>query len=474
MIAYIIKVILCSGVLLLAYKLLLEREKMHLFNRLYLLCTLLLSFIIPLITFSSYSIALADAENALPYIERFTSYADVQQPAEVSNTNYTSLILLTVCISISVLLLLLFLLKLKIILAKIRISPVIPYDTAKLVLINEDITPHSFLNSIFISKAAYQNGDIEKEILVHELSHIQQKHSFDILLIEVLQALFWMNPFLLLYKKAIRLNHEFLADEAVLKTYDDTVRYQYLLIEKATKLPGAALASQFNYSITKKRFIMMTKTKSLRKALCSQVAVIPVLAVSILLFSTKQSSAQDTISHVTIKQREVPSSKEGVSQELLNEYEEIINKTKNEKGIPAYGKFSEADKQRLEAIFLKMSKEQQARQTVIFMPEVPPLPRVVPTAAQVNDWKNAKLYGLWINEKKVSNAELNKYSNTDFAQVFVSKLYGAAKKNAKYFYQVNLMTIEYYNAYYKQTIESGKKYFMGVRWNKVTAKEKVK
>jgi hypothetical protein len=337
-------------------------------------------------------------------------------------------------------------------------------------LINEDITPHSFLNCIFINKEAYQNGSIENEILVHESAHIQQKHSVDILMVEALQFVFWVNPFILLYKKAIQLNHEFLADEAVLKTCHDTVSYQYLLIQKANKQRGAALASQFNYSITKKRLIMMTRTKSIKKAFCRQIAIIPVLALSLFVFSTKQSLAQDTMGHVTLKKQEVPSTQEGVSQELLNEYEEIINKTKDEKGIPSYGKFSEADKKRLETIFLLMSKEQQAKQTVIFMPEPPPLPRVVPTAAQVNNWKNAKIYGLWINDKKVSNAELNKYGNTDFAQVFVSKLYGAAKKNVKYFYQVNLMTTEYYNTYYKQATESKKKYFMGMRWGKVQGK----
>jgi bla regulator protein blaR1 len=464
MIPYIIKVILCSGLFLLVYKLLLEREKMHQFNRLYLLSALLLSFIIPLITFSSFSTALPDAENILPGIEMFTNHAAVQQSTPVNITSYTTLIPQAVYAVISAILFLRLLIRLKIIFDKRRKCPVIPYSNSKIVLITEDITPHSFWNCIFINKKAYQNGSIENEILVHELSHALQKHSLDILLIEILQALFWINPFLFLYKKAIQLNHEFLADEAVLKNCGDTVSYQYLLIEKASKLPGAALASQFNYSITKKRLIMMTRTKSFKKVLCRQIAIIPVLAMSILLFSTKQSLAQDTLSHVTIKKQEVPSSKEGVSQELLNEYEEIINRTKDEKGIPAYGKFSATDKKRLETIFLLMSKEQQAKQTVIFMAEPPPLPRVVPTTAQLSAWKNEKIYGLWINDKKVSNAELNKYSNTDFAQVFVSKLYGAAKKNVPYFYQVNLMTAAHYDAYYKQTTESGKKYFMGVRW----------
>jgi bla regulator protein blaR1 len=472
MTSYIIKVILCSGLFLLVYKLLLEKEKMHRFNRLYLLATPLLSFVIPLISFSWYSAALPDTANLLPDFEMLTASANTLQSTSISNTNNAQLFWPVAYAVIAVFLLARLLLKLKSILVKSRNHPVIPYGSSKIVLIDEDITPHSFLNAIFINQSAYQNGGIEAEIMAHELAHIQQRHSWDILLAEFLQALCWINPFLYPYRKAIQLNHEFLADEAVLTTYDDVTRYQYLLIEKAAALPGAAFSSRFNYSITKKRLLMMTKTKSPVKVFLSKISVIPVLAISILVFSTKQIQAQDTPAYITLKKQQVPSTQEGVSQELLNEYAAIVDKTRDEKGQPSYVKFSEADKQRLETIFLKMSREQQAKQTVIFLPSPPPLPRTVPTAAQLNAWKNAKIYGVWINGKKVNNAALNKYRNTDFAQLNISKLYGAAKKNVPYFYQVNLMTTDYYDAYYKQTV-NGKKYFMAFRWGSPVVKEKM-
>jgi bla regulator protein blaR1 len=113
-----------------------------------------------------------------------------------------------------------------------------------------------------------------------------------------------------------------------------------------------------------------------------------------------------------------------------------------------------------------MSKDQQAKQIVIFSPAPPPLPRVVPSQTQIESWKNSKIYGLWINNKRVSNSELNKYQNTDFAQVFVSKLGKNTVNYGKHYYQVDLMTTEHYETYYKQTIESKKKFYMGIRMGK--------
>jgi hypothetical protein len=140
---------------------------------------------------------------------------------------------------------------------------------------------------LFLNKKEYENGNIEIEILIHENAHIQQKHSYDILLMEILQTVFWFNPVLFFYKKAIQLNHEFLADEAVINSSQNISSYQYLLINKANKNKTSNLTSQFNYSITKKRLIMMTKTKSVRNSLCRQIAIIPVVALSIFAFSIK-------------------------------------------------------------------------------------------------------------------------------------------------------------------------------------------
>jgi len=110
-----------------------------------------------------------------------------------------------------------------------------------------------------------------------------------------------------------------------------------------------------------------------------------------------------------------------------------------------------------------MSKEQQSKQIVTFIPGPPPFSKVVPTKGQIESWKNSKLYGVWINDKRVSNTELNNYQNSDFAHVFVSKLGKNCINYGKHYYQIDLMTINHYENYYKQLMSNKKKYYLTIR-----------
>ncbi|MEO7046986.1 MAG: M56 family metallopeptidase [Ferruginibacter sp.] len=460
MITYFIKIILCSGLFVSIYKILLENERMHRFNRFYLLASLVCSFIIPFITFTQYVQPLPVLENVLTNTISVSGHTNTQQIISHSEINYQLIIALTIYVTITTLLLFRFAFNLRSVLQRVATNPTIPFKKSKLILIKQSITPHSFLGYIFINTEDYKNGNIEKEILLHEFAHVQQKHSWDILFIEIIQIVFWFNPFVFLYRKALLLNHEFLADEAVINKYNDVSAYQYLLLEKASYQSSSFITSQFNYSITKKTLLMMTKTKSLKNALCKQLAIIPVLGIALFFFSTK-TIAQETRNFVSLKKTETPSTKEGITKEQLAEYETIVSKAKTDKGPRAWNKFSDADKSRLQTLFLLMSKEQQAQQIVVFVPAPPPAPKSTPTKKQLNAWKDSKIYGVWINEKRVSNSKLEKYINTDFSQFFVSKLEKNAINYGKHYYQVGLMTNEYYANYYKQAIESKEKYYMG-------------
>ncbi|HEX8332483.1 MAG TPA: hypothetical protein VF622_07650 [Segetibacter sp.] len=152
------------------------------------------------------------------------------------------------------------------------------------------------------------------------------------------------------------------------------------------------------------------------------------------------------------------STKEGISKELMAEYKSIVSKYVT-KGIEWWKIFekniSMEDKSRLEQIFKQMSTEQQSQQQVAFVKSPEPLKKVVPSDKEFNSWKTPNHYGVWIDGKKVNNTVLEKYQRTDFNQVAVSKLYGVAKKNKKYSYQVNLMTMNYYREYYELSIAKG-------------------
>ncbi len=154
----------------------------------------------------------------------------------------------------------------------------------------------------------------------------------------------------------------------------------------------------------------------------------------------------------------VGSTTKGVSQELMTEYSIIVSKydnTEKEWWKNFQKIISTEDWNRLEQIFKQMSLEQQAMQKVAFIKAPPPLKKVVPLDKEFNSWKSPNVYGVWIDGKKVGNAILNKYKSSDFDQVFVSKLYGVAKQNKKYSYQVDLMTKDYYRKYYEQSIAKG-------------------
>lgn len=355
--------------------------------------------------------------------------------------------------------------------SRIRGKSHIPYKGSRLILIEENLSPHSFLNWIFINRTAYEEGKIENEILWHEWTHIRQRHTIDLLILELITAFCWFNPFVFLYKRAIRLNHEFLADEGAIREFQDIPAYQHLLVDKTNQQPALAVSSQFIFLITKKRLVMITRHSSRRIAILKQAMVILVLVTVVFAFSSESTQAQETENTIQSQKKQTPKSKdtsrisqwtkyfeggtqEGVSDNLLAEYQGIINRNKTEdmswhdfrKNIPA------SDSKRREEIFMQMNLLQQKNQTVIFMKPIGPLPRVVPTQKQLENFKNPKNYGVWIDGKKVSNSALKKYVPKDFAQVYISKLLPGAKNARSYSYQVDLMTKDYYEAYYDRTM----------------------
>ncbi len=469
MTSYLIKAILASGLLLFGYRLLLEKGKLHRFKRIYLLLSLVLAFVIPLLNFTAYTPMLPITEAPITILADMVGTGSNDQAATPSTGNKDYLFLLLPYLAITGILLIRFIHNLRAILQKARRYPALPFADATIILLDQPVAPHSFLHYIFVHKAAYQNQQVENEILAHELTHVQQKHTYDVLAIEAVQAIFWFNPFIPFYKKAITLNHEFLADEAAIISYPNRGSYVQLLIANASKLPTTALTNPFSYLITKKRLIMITKSKSFKQAFWGQLGSILVLALAVVLFSNKVM-AQDSTVVPMVKQTATPFTTEGVSQDLLNEYAQIVATVKNEKGKPVYSKFTTADKDRLLAIYLGMSKTQQAQQVVVFLPTPAALPKTKPTQQQFESWKNPKLYGVWINNKKVSNATLNQYGHADFSQAFVSRLAKNLAANRKYQYQVDLMTNAYYDNYVADSKKQKTRYILGIRVNGVAGR----
>lgn len=264
-------------VFLVVYHVFLEREKMHVFSRFYLIGTLFFSLCVPFVSL--------DLISANEYAGQV--FSGRLQPMQIKATGRENLEWIGLIYSVGLLLFFVrFVRNLSGIYRRISSNRKIGFMGATLVVTSEKILPHTFLNYIFLNEEDHDRNRLQNELYTHELIHVRQKHTVDILLIEILQMLFWFNPLFFYYKKAIQMNHEFLADAGVLDSYDNVPNYQNLLLSIATGKTNC-LASNINYSLTKKRFVMMTKSTSKFTATLKKVAVFPVIAVVALISCEK-------------------------------------------------------------------------------------------------------------------------------------------------------------------------------------------
>ncbi|MGD9992241.1 MAG: TonB family protein [Salinivirgaceae bacterium] len=153
--------------------------------------------------------------------------------------------------------------------------------------IKADVVPFSFLNKIYVNPAKYTPEQLGK-IVAHERVHVRQQHTYDCLFYELLVVVFWFHPIVYKYRAAAKEVHEYLADQGALVSGISGEAYQKLLFEQATGLQFLKLANSFNYSLVKRRLIMLTKIKSSKWAKIRMLVVLPVLVGLLLMFACKQ------------------------------------------------------------------------------------------------------------------------------------------------------------------------------------------
>ena len=389
MIDFLIKSTLSLIVLISVYFLILENEKMAVFNRFYLLFSILFSFSVPFITIE----VLATPSNVILQEAVFRPENSVVTIADEAINYYQIIGWIVYGIGASFFLFR-FVKNINDITSRIKRNPIVKYNNSKLVLVDEKILPHTFLNTIFINKSDYENRNIEDELYTHELTHVTQKHTLDVLFIEIIKCFFWFNPILIFYKKAIQLNHEFLADEKVVNSYNNIPVYQSLLLSKANEKQPYYLASNLNYLVTKKRLIMMSKKTPISIAILKKVALTPVIA-GLIFFMCIESIAQEknSLNEISNKPEESYFSgvrfiyREGIKKELkINKlYEDLTDFEKN--------KFK---------LFLKSVNGN-------------PLEKKSPTKKELEGFKDSKKYAIWINDVHVPNKYLNNYITNDIA-----------------------------------------------------------
>ncbi|BDU26530.1 M56 family metallopeptidase [Flavobacterium sp. GSB-24] len=239
----------------------------------------------------------------------------------------------------------------------------------KFIDVNENIAPFSYFDYIVYNSSLYTPTELES-ILEHEKVHSDQNHTIDVLISRIFCILFWFNPIVWLYKKAILQNLEFIADREASKKINDKKAYQYTLLKITTHETCVAITNHFYQSLIKKRIVMLNKNQSSKKNYWKYYAVIPALGAFVLLFQI-ETIAQEK------KQNGLPS----ISKDTIKSSDETFKITKNTtdqelKDLPGKLKANHNidieisdvkrnTKKELTAIQIKVKSESGKKQTIV-------------------------------------------------------------------------------------------------------------
>ena len=149
------------------------------------------------------------------------------------------------------------------------------------------VLPFSFFKNIVYNKNQFSESELN-HIINHEKVHAKQYHSLDVMLIQLLSAVFWFNPFIWLYKKELQQNLEFIADKEAQTISNCEKSYQTLLLKASIPNYQLVLANNFYNSLIKKRIVMLHKSKSSKLNVWKYALILPVLAVFLMSANTKE------------------------------------------------------------------------------------------------------------------------------------------------------------------------------------------
>lgn len=302
---YLGKVMLCSGILLGYYWLFLRNRRFHHYNRFYLQATLLFSVILPFIRIPVWNKP-QNPVNQVMYqtLEVLTvNYGEedgLQTGPDTMAKLFTLENMLYLVYAVGVMVLLWALIRSLLYIRKI--SNKYPFERIgelKFFTTREPNTPFSFFRSIFWNNDLAFNSRDGQQIFRHELFHVQQKHSTDIILTETITAFFWFNPFFHLLKKELKAIHEFLADQYAIS---DSDRYAYaeLLVLQTLKAKQVSITNHFFQNHIKRRIAMITNNQSTRSSYRSRLMALPLLAIvfcTVALYAQRSTNALRNINY---------------------------------------------------------------------------------------------------------------------------------------------------------------------------------
>lgn len=274
-IAYIAKVIICSGIFYGYYHIALRNNRFHQWNRYYLLLCAALSLIVPMIRIPLSFTPEESAQSIYVYpitLREQVFTAKVEQ--DVLQINWMAWIYGGVIV-LCLLRLAFSYWKILRIIYRSKVEFIKPY---RFVFSEHISAPFSFFRYIFLHQQMNADTPKGRQMLQHEMVHVQEKHSLDKLLMECITALCWINPFFHLMKRELALVHEFIADKKAVKE-GDVADYAETILQMALQTNHTlSMTNNFLQHPIKRRIFMLTQSRKLRFSYLRRLMILPIAA----------------------------------------------------------------------------------------------------------------------------------------------------------------------------------------------------
>ena len=274
---YDAKVAVLIVVFYMFYRLMLSRETFHKVNRGVLLLTAVASFVLPLCVITMHKTVTLEA---VPTVSVGDLQMEIAEETEPEVWQIVLPIIFIIGVAVTLGHTLTSILKVMLLIQKSERHPQ-PDGTILCVTGNAALAPFSWMHYIVMNRSDYEEHDAA--ILTHERGHIRLRHSWDLLLVDLLTALQWFNPAMWMLRQDLRAIHEYEADGEVLSQGINARQYQYLLITKAASIGGYSIANGINHSTLKNRITMMLHKKSNRSSLLKLLVLIPIVGIALAL-----------------------------------------------------------------------------------------------------------------------------------------------------------------------------------------------
>ncbi|WP_051230791.1 M56 family metallopeptidase [Epilithonimonas caeni] len=347
MLLYFGKMILCSTVMFAYYLLFLKDKTFHHYNRFYLLLSVIISLVLPLIKVSYFTI---ETNKNLYLLLSQLNQNQLQTTTDYDITIYS--VFYTVIGVVSIILLI------RLIVGILRIQSIkkqFPNETIegiKFYQTNLNNAPFSFFRNLFWKQSIQLDSPVGQQILKHEMVHIQQKHSWDKLLMQMTKSVFWFNPVFYFINKEINLIHEYLADKKAVKR-SDTKAFAQMLLESHFSGSVLPVTSPFLSSNLKKRLTMITKNQT-KYSYARKLFALPILFFMVFAYmvNAKNKEIKETNKAIEIAVKKIK------MDTIRPKFDSLVSDHKGQ--TKAYSEALQEDHLKMSAISKKMAEKSKA------------------------------------------------------------------------------------------------------------------